>query len=86
MQETATPSWIVFPQYVPGAVPLLTPRSKLQTFMPLAENAFNYSTLGETGFNVVARLLDQCDCYDLTYSQFDDALEIFEWLVSGDTP
>lgn len=86
MKEKAEPRWIVFPKYVVGAEPLLTPRSKTQTFMPLAENAFNYGTLGETGFDVIARLLDECDCYDFTYSRLEDALEVFEWLASGETP
>lgn len=80
MNETAEPRWIVFPKYVPDAEPLLTPRSKTQTFLSLAENAFNYATLGETGFEVIARLLDQCDCYDFSYSKLEDALEVFDWL------
>lgn len=84
MFETAQPRWIVFPRYVAGAEPLLTPRTKPQTFIDLAENAFNYSTLGETGFDVVGRLVDQCDCYDFTYSKLDDALEVFEWIASGE--
>ncbi|MDP2809148.1 MAG: HprK-related kinase A [Rhodocyclaceae bacterium] len=83
MTDKAAPRWIVFPKYVPDAEPLLTPRSKTQTFMQLAENAFNYATLGETGFDAIARLLDQCECYDFVYSQLDDALEVFEWLASA---
>ena len=86
MLETAQPRWIVFPRYKAGAEPLLTPRTKPQTFMDVAENAFNYSTLGETGFDVVGRLVDQCDCYDFTYSRLDDALEVFEWIASGEAP
>ncbi|MDX9994833.1 MAG: HprK-related kinase A [Rhodocyclaceae bacterium] len=80
MLETAPPRWIVFPKYVPGAEPVLTPRSKTQTFRPIAENAFNYSTLGEMGFDTIARLLDTCDCYDFEYSRIEDALEVFDWL------
>lgn len=83
MGERALPRWIVFPRYVPDAAPLLTPRLKTQTFKALADNAFNYSTLGETGFTTIAALLDLCDCYDFTYSRFDDALEVFDWLAQG---
>lgn len=86
MLETAQPRWIVFPRYSPGSDPLLTPRAKSQTFIHFAENAFNYSTLGETGFDVVGRLVDQCDCYDFTYSRLDDALEVFDWISSGAAP
>lgn len=83
MGDKAEPRWIVFPKYVVGADPLLTPRSKTQTFMQLAENAFNYGTLGETGFDAIARLLDQCSCYDFVYSRLEDALEVFEWLATA---
>jgi len=82
MADKAEPRWVVFPKYVPDADPLLTPRSKTQTFMPLAENAFNYGTLGEPGFDAIARLLDQCSCYDFIYSRLEDALEVFEWLAA----
>jgi hypothetical protein len=51
--------------------------------MPLAENSFNYGTLGEAGFEAIARLLDQCTCYDFTYSRLEDALEVFEWLANS---
>lgn len=86
MHETAQPRWIVFPRYSPGSEPMLTPRAKAQTVIHFAENAFNYSMLGETGFDVVGRLVDQCDCYDFTYSRLDDALEVFDWLSSGGAP
>ena len=81
MLEKAPPCWIVFPRYVAGAEPLLTPRSKVQTFTHFAENAFNYSILGELGFDVVGRLVEQCACYDFEYSRLNDALEVFEWLA-----
>lgn len=84
MTEIATPRWIVFPKYVAGSDPVLTPRGKTQTFMPLAENAFNYGTLGERGFTTISRLLDQCSCYDFQYSRVEDALEVFEWLATGE--
>jgi HprK-related kinase A len=79
--EPAVPRWIVFPRFVPGAEPLLSPRSKVQTFNHFAQNAFNYSILGELGFDTVGRLVDQCDCYDFSYSRLDDALEVFDWLA-----
>jgi HprK-related kinase A len=84
MMEVASPRWIVFPKYVQDAEPLLTRRSKVQTFTHFAENAFNYSILGELGFAAVGKLIDQCDCYDFVYSQLDDALEVFDWLAAPD--
>lgn len=81
MHEPGRPRWIVFPRYVAGAAPLLSPRSKVATFTHFAENAFNYSILGELGFDTVARLVDRSDCYDFRYSRLEDALEVFDWLL-----
>ncbi len=81
MLDPAQPRWIVFPRYLAGAEPQLTPRSKVQTFNHFAENAFNYSILGELGFDVVCRLVDQCECFDFVYSRLQDALEVFDWIA-----
>lgn len=82
MDEPASPRWIIFPRFVPDAAAELTPRSKSQTFIDLARNSFNYGTLGEAGFRVIAALLDRCDCYDFTYSKLDDAIEAFDYLAA----
>ncbi len=84
MKDRALPAWIVFPRWERDAEPLLTPRSKVQTFTHFAQNAFNYSILGELGFDAVGRLVDCCDCYDFRYSRLEDALEVFEWLCNPD--
>ena len=84
MLEPAEPRWIVFPRYVAGSEPLLSPRGKAQTFIHFAQNAFNYSTLGQRGFEIATRLVDQCKCYDFSYSRLDDALEVFDWLAEGE--
>jgi hypothetical protein len=82
MRETARPRWIVFPRYVPDAEPSLIPKPRYETFIRMTENAFNYSVLGETGFEVVGKLVEQSDCYDFSYGRLEDALEVFEWLAS----
>ena len=72
--------WVIFPRYEAGSEPLLSPRDKTPTFTHFAQNAFNYSILGELGFDTVGRLVEQCDCYDFVYSRLEDALEVFDWL------
>lgn len=79
----AQPRWLVFPRYVAGADPLLSPRNKAQTFASFVQNAFNYSVLGETGFDATGRLIDACDCFDFEYSRLDDALAVFDWLIEA---
>lgn len=83
MCEPASARWIVFPRYVAGSEPLLTPRGKAQTFIHFAQNSFNYSPLGRLGFEIAGRLVGQCDCYDFSYSKLGDALEVFDWLADG---
>jgi hypothetical protein len=79
--EPARPGWVIFPKWQAGSDTSLTPRSKAQTFMFLAENAFNYSHLGVDGFRVGTALIDQVDCYDFQYSRLQEAVAAFDRLA-----
>ena len=79
--EIARPGWVIFPKWVAGAPATLTPRSPAQTFMFLAQNAFNYSHLGKDGFRVGTALIDQTACYDFHYSQLHEAVATFDRLA-----
>ena len=83
--EAARPGWVIFPKWEAGATTRLTPRSQAQTFMFLAQNAFNYSHLGEDGFRVGSALIDQSSCHDFRYSKLDEAIAAFDQLAA-DTP
>jgi HprK-related kinase A len=76
-QETAQPGWVIFPRYQKDAATLLEPRPKGTTLMAVADNAFNYSLHGAAGFHMLADMIDACDCYDFTYSNLDQAIEVF---------
>lgn len=84
--EPVRPGWVIFPKWEAGASVALTPRSQAQTFMFLAQNAFNYSHLGEDGFRVASALIDQTNCFDFRYSQLDDAIAAFGRLADGARP
>jgi len=84
--ETARPGWVIFPRWEAGAPTTLTPRSQAQTFMFLAQNAFNYSHLGADGFRVGAALIDQTACYDFHYSQLHEAIAAFDRLADTARP
>ncbi len=81
--EPARPGWVIFPKWTAGAPTTLTPRSRAQTFMFLAQNAFNYSHLGADGFRVGSALIDLADCYDFHYSQLSEAIAAFDRLADG---
>ena len=83
--ETARPGWVIFPKWEAGVAATLTPRSQAQTFMFLAQNAFNYSHLGADGFRVGTALIDQTACYDFHYSALDEAIATFDRLAEHRT-
>lgn len=85
-QETARPGWVIFPKWEAGAPATLTPRSQAQTFMFLAQNAFNYSHLGADGFKVGTALIDQTACYDFRYGQLHEAVAAFDQLADATPP
>ena len=84
--ELAQPAWVVMPRYEAGATARLEPLSKARAFMHLVDNSFNYSAHGRRGFDVFARLIDACDCFEFTYSRLEDAARIFNKLAESDPP
>lgn len=78
--EAALPGWIVFPRYEAGAPLTLTPVPRTRAFMRVADNAFNYAELGADGFDALAGVIAQSDCYDFRYSDIDEAIAAFEQL------
>ena len=75
--ERALPAWVVFPKYVADAPSRLIPREKAQSFMQLAENSFNQNVLGKAGFDALSDLIARSDCYDFSYGNLHEAIDIF---------
>jgi hypothetical protein len=78
--ETALPGWVVFPRYEAGVPLTMTSVPRARAFMRVADNAFNYGELGAEGFDALAGVIRQSDCYDLHYSSLDEAIAAFERL------
>lgn len=72
--------WIIFPKYEAEAKTELIVKEKAQTFLDMADNSFNYSCLGEEGFNVLAGVVDGADCYQFRYSELSEAIHEFNSL------
>ncbi len=81
--ETAASRLLIFPKYTPGASTQITPRQKAVSFMELADQSFNFNILGELGFQALRQVLDNCDCYDLSYSDLDDVIPELERLIDN---
>lgn len=82
IEEKAQPRWVIFPRYKAGALPELTPRSKANSMLELGRNSFNYMILGLSGFEALSHVVGASDCYDFQYSQLDDAVAVFDDLVT----
>lgn len=80
--ETAVPRWIVQPRYEAGASTRLAPMARGPAFMHLADSAFNYSLHGRRGFELLADVVQACECYHFTYSRLDEALALFAKLAA----
>lgn len=79
--EPARPAWIIYPKYQAGSATKLTPMARGSSFMALADNAFNYSLLGQTGFRTLAKVIDSTDSYSFVYSELDEAIAAFAQLT-----
>ena len=80
-RETAEVSLIVFPRWQKNAPLRLEPMERSQAFLMLATNAFNYEVLGEVAFRSVSRLVSNCPCYSLVYSDLDEAVTALSRLL-----
>jgi len=80
-QEPASPAWLIFPRYVPGAVTELKPIPRGESFIRLARLTVNYSVLADKGFECLAAVVEQCECFEFTYSRLDEAISAFAGLA-----
>lgn len=67
LHESVDAKFIVFPRYIANAPFELSKLTKGRTFIELANQSFNYSTLGEAGFEAISKLMNTVDCYELIY-------------------
>ncbi len=81
--EPARPTWIVLPKFIKDAPAKLEPHNAPDTFMLIAEQSFNYVIHGERGFESVGRLIEDCECYEFTYSDLSDAEQTFSSLCAA---
>ncbi|MCS6785510.1 MAG: HprK-related kinase A [Thiobacillaceae bacterium] len=83
VHEPARPAWIVFPRWRPDTPARLTPHDPGAAFLHLASHAFNYAALGRLGFELTARLMASCSCWEFAYSELSEALAVFRDLAEG---
>ncbi len=79
--ERAKISCFVIPEYVSEHATQLDRLNKAEMFMHIADNAFNYSLHGLSGYKTVARILEFADAWQLTYSELGEAINVFDKMV-----
>lgn len=78
--QRAQAALILFPRYRAEGATRLSERLKETAFIKTAEQAFNYSLLGQEGFDLMSRLIERSQCYDLAYSDLDEAIATIDTL------
>lgn len=82
-KEEAKAAWVIFPRYKAGVDTAIVAKSKAQSCMALAQNAFNFNVLGSKGFKTLSALVDASECFDFSYSQLDEAIDTFDQLAAS---
>jgi len=80
-QRTAPAALVVFPRWRADAPLTLEPCHPAQAFMELARNAFNYELVGEAAFQSLRMIIDRSRCFDLVYSDLDEAIAVLTRLA-----
>ncbi len=74
--------WIVFPAFTEGAEEQIEPVTPARTMLELIEHAFNYSVLGERGFNLLGRVVQEAEGFRCTYGELEQVVERMEALAA----
>ena len=72
--EAAVPALVLFPQFSRGAALSVEAVDDGLAFVKISGNSFNYELLGERAFEAVARLVQGCRCYRITYSNMEEVV------------
>jgi HprK-related kinase A len=60
--------YVIFPKFQQGAELTVQPITEAELFERILANSFNYTVLGEKGFNAVVDWLPELTAYDFVYS------------------
>ena len=80
--EPATAARIIFPRFQRDAQNQIEPLSKASGFAKASDDSFNYELLGAAGFDFLSAVIDNSECFDLTFSDLRAALDLIETVVA----
>lgn len=79
--QRVLPGWMVLPRYEANSKTSLTLLPKAEAVIALIQNSFNHSVFDEIAFHAIADLVQRSDCYRFTYSNLDEAVDVFNSLT-----
>lgn len=82
--EAVRPALIVFPKWSGDAELQVNPVGPGSAAMRLIDQSFNYSILGQLGFQRLADLVQSAEAWEVNYSSLDDVVDALEELIAGD--
>ena len=74
--QKARAGLIIVPQYAEGAPASLAPLSRVEGFRCLSDNAVNYASMLQTGFEMLTQVAAHCEAYTLRYSNLEEAIAL----------
>ena len=86
LHEGAGPGLIIAPVYRIGSPLELEPIERAAGLRWLIDNAVNYSSMLETGFELLAGFVERCELYSLTYSSLEEAIATIDRLYGELAP
>lgn len=69
---------LAFPKFEPNSPTEVTSLNQAQAFMQLAQNAFNFNILGDSGFHTLAALIEKIPAFEIKYSVVDEVRMFLE--------
>ena len=75
--------WVIFPKYVAGAQPLLTPMTRSQAAYELTRQCFNFHAYEARAVGVLADVIRGASCYRLISGEIKATCDLMEQLVRG---
>jgi len=81
VHERPLPKYLIFPRYKENVSLSMKPIDKTQAFIHLSDGLVNYAVIGLSGFNSLTKLIEASNCYELTYSDLNQAISCFDELM-----
>jgi hypothetical protein len=75
---------IIAPAYATGSAVELEPLSRAEAIVSLAQNSFNFATLGRPGVSLLAKVVAGAVCYRLRMGSLEGAVDIVRALVGAE--